>query len=139
MATFKLNSHRNSKPNAPMLCVLVMKWKLTLGPDLFRDLRFMCCFRFKLWWMTQRMGSCGRDIPSETQFLLVESEDSRVIVSNLGEAEEKENENEKEEEKRKMIYTVFLPLLEGSFRASLQGDADDHLQLCLESGEFGLF
>lgn len=31
-----------------------------------RDLRFMCTFRFKMWWMTQRMGSSGRDIPVET-------------------------------------------------------------------------
>ncbi|KAF2307911.1 hypothetical protein GH714_033321 [Hevea brasiliensis] len=38
-------------------------------------LRFMCCFRFKLWWMTQRMGICGKDIPLETQFMLVESRD----------------------------------------------------------------
>jgi raffinose synthase len=73
--------------------------------------------------MTQRMGNYGRDIPSETQFLLVESEDSRAMVSAI----------EKEEEK-KMLYTVFLPLLEGSFRASLRGNAEDHLQLCLESG-----
>ena len=33
----------------------------------------MPCFRFKMWWMTQRMGSSGRDIPVETQFLIVES------------------------------------------------------------------
>ncbi|KAE8809567.1 putative galactinol--sucrose galactosyltransferase 1 [Hordeum vulgare] len=30
-------------------------------------------FRFKMWWMTQRMGSSGRDIPVETQFLIVEA------------------------------------------------------------------
>ncbi|KAM1866249.1 hypothetical protein ACFX13_009124 [Malus domestica] len=36
-------------------------------------LRFMCCFRFKLWWMTQRMGTSGKDVPLETQFMLVES------------------------------------------------------------------
>ena len=94
----------------------------------------MCCFRFKLWWMTQRMGSCGRDLPSETQFLLVESEDSSpdlVTVSAMGGIGRQE-----EEEKRRMVYTVFLPLLEGSFRASLQGNAEDQLQLCLESGKF---
>ena len=49
------------------------------------------------------------------------------------------NERQEEEEKRRMIYTVFLPLLEGSFRASLQGNAEDQLQLCLESGKFDPF
>ncbi|VAH73638.1 unnamed protein product [Triticum turgidum subsp. durum] len=37
-----------------------------------RDCRFMCLFRFKLWWMTQRMGTSGRDVPLETQFILIE-------------------------------------------------------------------
>lgn len=79
-----------------------------------RDQRFVCTFRFKMWWMTQRMGSAGRDIPSETQFLLVEG-------SGGGE--------------QPVVYTVFLPVLEGSFRAVLQGNADDELEICLESGD----
>jgi len=33
-----------------------------------------------------------------------------------------------------MVYTIVLPLLEGSFRACLQGNAKDELELCLESG-----
>ncbi|CAH1425085.1 unnamed protein product [Lactuca virosa] len=79
------------------------------------DLRFMCCFRFKLWWMTQRMGTCGKDIPLETQFMLVESKDN--------------NDNSP------TIYTVFLPLLEGQFRAVLQGNDKNELEICLESGD----
>nr|ACN26689.1 unknown [Zea mays] len=67
-----------------------------------------------MWWMTQRMGSAGRDIPSETQFLLVEG-------SGGGE--------------QPVVYTVFLPVLEGSFRAVLQGNAADELEICLESGD----
>ncbi|XP_057770328.1 probable galactinol--sucrose galactosyltransferase 2 [Salvia miltiorrhiza] len=78
--------------------------------------RFMCLFRFKLWWMTQRMGTCGRDIPLETQFMLVESTDD-------------------EREDRPTIYTVFLPLLEGQFRAVLQGNERNELEICLESGD----
>ena len=31
-----------------------------------KDVRFMACFRFKLWWMAQKMGDRGRDIPLET-------------------------------------------------------------------------
>ena len=84
-----------------------------------RGLRFMCCFRFKLWWMTQRMGTCGNDIPFETQFMLVESKDT----------------TEGENEDAPKIYTVFLPLLEGQFRAVLQGNERNELEICLESGE----
>lgn len=81
----------------------------------------MCLFRFKLWWMTQRMGTCGRDIPLETQFLLVEIKDT----SESGESNDAST-----------IYTVFLPLLEGQFRAVLQGNDNNELEICLESGEY---
>ncbi|XP_052172849.1 probable galactinol--sucrose galactosyltransferase 2 [Diospyros lotus] len=82
-------------------------------------LRFMCCFRFKLWWMTQRMGTCGKDIPLETQFMLVESKDT----------------TEDGRDDVPVIYTVFLPLLEGQFRAVLQGNETNELEICLESGD----
>lgn len=78
----------------------------------------MCLFRFKLWWMTQRMGTCGKDIPLETQFMLVESEGT----------------SEDEHEGAPTIYTVFLPLLEGQFRAVLQGNDKNEMEICLESG-----
>ncbi|MED6206779.1 putative galactinol--sucrose galactosyltransferase 2 [Stylosanthes scabra] len=81
-------------------------------------LRFMCCFRFKLWWMTQRMGKCGRDVPLETQFMLIESKDSETDGQNSP-----------------TIYTVLLPLLEGQFRAVLQGNDKNELEICLESGD----
>ncbi|KAL7130712.1 hypothetical protein ABFS83_13G151900 [Erythranthe nasuta] len=79
-----------------------------------RDLRFMCVFRFKLWWMTQRMGSCGEEIPYETQFLIVEG---------------------KEDQSSAINYVVFLPILEGDFRAVLQGNSNNELEICLESGD----
>ncbi|XP_027350540.1 probable galactinol--sucrose galactosyltransferase 2 [Abrus precatorius] len=81
-------------------------------------LRFMCCFRFKLWWMTQRMGTCGRDVPLETQFMLIESKDSELDGENSP-----------------TIYTVLLPLLEGQFRAVLQGNDKNEIEICLESGD----
>lgn len=87
-----------------------------------RDQRFMCTFRFKMWWMTQRMGSSGRDIPFETQFLIVEGTDGLQSTGD-GAGEQP------------VVYTVFLPILEGSFRAVLQGNADDELEICLESGD----
>lgn len=83
-------------------------------------LRFMCCFRFKLWWMTQRIGKCGKDIPLETQFMIVESKDGTL---------------EGEPDDSPTIYTVFLPLLEGQFRAVLQGNDRNEIEICLESGD----
>ncbi|XP_078430705.1 raffinose synthase family protein [Wolffia australiana] len=79
-----------------------------------RGVRFMACFRFKLWWMSQRMGDRGREVPLETQFLLLE-----VKGASFGETK----------------YSVFLPLVEGAFRASLQGGDRDELELCVESGD----
>ncbi|PUZ69189.1 hypothetical protein GQ55_2G089200 [Panicum hallii var. hallii] len=83
-----------------------------------RDCRFLCLFRFKLWWMTQRMGVSGRDVPLETQFMLVE-----VPASGDG------------DDDAGPVYLVMLPLLEGQFRAALQGNERDELQICIESGD----
>ncbi|XP_071702954.1 probable galactinol--sucrose galactosyltransferase 1 isoform X2 [Rutidosis leptorrhynchoides] len=90
-------------------------------------LRFMCVFRFKLWWMTQRMGTCGQDIPTETQFLIVETRDG----SYYGET----NEDDDDGCHQTALYTVFLPILEGDFRAVIQGNVDNELEICLESGD----
>lgn len=89
-----------------------------------QGLRFMCTFRFKLWWMTQRMGSNGKDVPFETQFLIVEGRDG----SHFGDGDEDGSD-------QAAVYTVFLPILEGSFRAALQGNENDELEICLESGD----
>ncbi|KAG2609744.1 probable galactinol--sucrose galactosyltransferase 6 [Panicum virgatum] len=82
-----------------------------------RGVRFMACFRSKLWWMSQRMGDKGGDVPHETQFLLVESTGAGG------------------EDAAAAAYVVFLPLVEGAFRASLQGGAGEALELCVESGD----
>ncbi|CAO2202353.1 unnamed protein product [Urochloa humidicola] len=74
-----------------------------------------------MWWMTQRMGSSGRDIPFETQFLIVEGTDGAQLTGDSTE--------------QPVVYTVFLPILEGPFRAVLQGNTDDELEICLESGD----
>ncbi|CAN1178320.1 Probable galactinol--sucrose galactosyltransferase 6 [Linum perenne] len=87
------------------------------------NVRFMSCFRFKLWWMAQRMGDRGKDIPLETQFLLLESKDRSHLESDGG------------EEDNQILYTVILPLIDGSFRGCLQGNENDELELCLESGD----
>ncbi|KAJ6808053.1 putative galactinol--sucrose galactosyltransferase 6 [Iris pallida] len=82
-----------------------------------RGLRFVASFRFKLWWMSQKMGDKGSDVPLETQFLLLESK------GNGGGGDDED------------VYIVFLPLVEGRFRACLQGNARDELELCMESGD----
>ncbi|KAK9080715.1 hypothetical protein SSX86_000473 [Deinandra increscens subsp. villosa] len=89
-------------------------------------LRFMCVFRFKLWWMTQRMGNCGQDIPTETQFLIVETTEG----SHFGEDNEIDDGSH-----QSALYTVFLPILEGDFRAVIQGNTNNELEICLESGD----
>lgn len=66
------------------------------------------------------MGKFGKDVPLETQFMIVESKDATV---------------EGEPDDAPTIYTVFLPLLEGPFRAVLQGNERNEIEICLESGE----
>ncbi|KAL9147111.1 hypothetical protein ABFS82_13G153000 [Erythranthe guttata] len=80
-----------------------------------KGLRFLCLYRFKLWWMTQLMGTRGRNIPRETQFLMVE------VPNNTSD--------------QSVNYVVLLPIPEGDFRAVLQGNANDELEICLESGD----
>lgn len=75
----------------------------------------MSLFRFKMWWMTQRMGNYGQEIPIETQFLLIEA-------------------HEGEEDEDGSTYAVLLPLLEGDFRAVLQGNDQNEIEICVESG-----
>lgn len=70
------------------------------------------------------MGSSGKDIPLETQFLLLESKDGSPLTPEMELANGDQTG-----------YTVFLPLLEGSFRSSLQGNENEELELCLESGD----
>jgi len=82
----------------------------------------MCCFRFKLWWMTQRMGTSGRDVPLETQFMLLESRPGTGATTGGDDGGE-------------AVYVVMLPLLEGQFRAALQGNDRDELEITLESGK----
>lgn len=65
------------------------------------------------------MGTCGKDVPLETQFMLVESKDN----------------SESDQDDGPTIYTVFLPLLEGQFRSVLQGNENNEIEICLESGE----
>ncbi|XP_018730644.2 probable galactinol--sucrose galactosyltransferase 2 isoform X2 [Eucalyptus grandis] len=88
----------------------------TLG--VIQDIRLLCLFRFKIWWMIPRVGVSGSDIPVETQMLLLEVREG----SDLEPSDEPS-------------YILFLPVLDGKFRSSLQGNMADELELCIESGD----
>lgn len=71
--------------------------------------RFMACHRVGAPWMVMSAGSQTSAVPMETQFLLAQ----------VG----------------KKLYIVLVPLLDGSFRCSLQGAEDQTLELIAESGD----
>ncbi|KAG8494346.1 hypothetical protein CXB51_012146 [Gossypium anomalum] len=79
-----------------------------------KDVRLLCLFRFKLWWMIPRTGSSASGIPLETQMLLLEARKGPISSQS--------------------IYIIFLPVLDGNFRSSLQGNSSDELEFCVESG-----
>ncbi|KAL6882537.1 hypothetical protein ACP4OV_011227 [Aristida adscensionis] len=81
--------------------------------------RWLSLFRFKIWWMVPATGAGAAAVPAETQMLLLESTDG------AGSAKE-----------GTALYALMLPVLDGGFRASLQGSPDDELQFCFESGSF---
>lgn len=60
------------------------------------------------------MGKSASDIPVETQMLLLESTS--------------------QDEGEKPNYIVFLPVLDGDLRSSLQGNSSNELEVCVETG-----
>ncbi|KAK1295360.1 putative galactinol--sucrose galactosyltransferase 2 [Acorus calamus] len=93
----------------------------TLG--VLQGYRLVCLFRFKIWWMIPRTGKSGRDVPMETQMLLLEVKEEAAIEDEL---DDKDTAN--------TFYVLLLPVLDGAFRTSLQGTDTDELQFCVESG-----
>lgn len=90
----------------------------------------MCLFRFKMWWMTQRMGTWGQEVPIETQFLLIEAHEGSDIDGGINNGIGGENQGGA----GGATYVVLLPLLEGDFRAVLQGNDQNEIEICVESG-----
>lgn len=72
--------------------------------------KFMSIFRFKVWWTTLWTGTSGSDVENETQLLMLDSSPSG------------------------RPYVLLLPLIEGPFRASLQGGDNNNVDLCVDSG-----
>jgi hypothetical protein len=71
--------------------------------------------------MAPKTGADAAGVPAETQMLLLETRDG----AGTGTAED-------------TVYALMLPVLDGDFRASLQGTPEDELQLCFESGRLHL-
>ncbi|CAL5026831.1 unnamed protein product [Urochloa decumbens] len=78
--------------------------------------RWLSLFRFKIWWMVPATGAGAAAVPAETQMLLLESRDAAAGEQGA-------------------VYALMLPVLDGDFRASLQGSPEDELQFCFESGD----
>ncbi|KAK9156400.1 hypothetical protein Sjap_003880 [Stephania japonica] len=78
-----------------------------------RDARVLCLFRFKIWWMVPRMGNSGKNVPAETQMLLLELRGGDDSGGSEGEP----------------FYVLFLPVLDSEFRSSLQGNSAEELLL----------
>lgn len=73
--------------------------------------------------MIPQVGCHGSDIPAETQFLLLEAKECTAN----GDGRSKAN-------KVSAFYILFLPVLDGQFRSSLQGNSSNELEFCIESG-----
>ena len=93
----------------PAAVVLIRCWVLVCS-----GWKWLSLFRFKIWWMIPTVGEDAAGVPAETQMLLLESR------SEAGAA----------------LYALMLPVLDGGFRASLQGSPENELQFCFESGRF---
>lgn len=90
--------------------------------------KLLSLFRVKIWWMIPRFGRSASDVPMETQFLLLEArEESALEDAFSSDSEEPTTDN--------TCYILFLPVLDGQFRATLQGTQSNQLQFCIESGD----
>eukprot|EP00873_Tetraselmis_striata_P002585 jgi/Tetstr1/422849/TSEL_013640.t1 len=82
--------------------------------------RFLALARCKLWWMTPVWGRFAKEVPPETQFLLLELEHGGP-------------------------YAILLPLIDGAFRATLRPpgpkcrpEQDNTLNIRIESGDLSV-
>ncbi|XP_074382649.1 putative galactinol--sucrose galactosyltransferase 1 [Apium graveolens] len=79
------------------------------------NVQLLCLFHFKIWWVIPRVGKSTSDIHVETQMLLLEStsQEDREVTNNI----------------------VFLPVLDGDLRSSLQGNSSNELEVYVETGD----
>ncbi|PIN24128.1 Galactinol--sucrose galactosyltransferase [Handroanthus impetiginosus] len=88
----------------------------------------MCLFIAKIWWMIPRVGTSASEIPMETQMVLLEAGEESVLSM-------ADEETPAEPTAENKFYILVLPVLDGSFRTTLQGTSSNELQFCYESGD----
>ncbi|KAF7838231.1 putative galactinol--sucrose galactosyltransferase 2 [Senna tora] len=98
----------------------------TLGT--LQEYKLLCLFRVKIWWMIPRVGKRGCEIPVETQFLVLEAREECALDGD-------DDESSEDPTADNSFYILFLPFLDGQFRATLQGTPANELQFCIESGD----
>ncbi|WJX33145.1 galactinol--sucrose galactosyltransferase [Trifolium repens] len=98
----------------------------TLG--ILRGYRLLSLFRVKIWWMIPRVGTSASDVPMETQLLLLEAREESALKDDF-------SSDTEDPEEVNTSYILFLPVLDGAFRTTLQGTALNELQFCVESGD----
>jgi len=77
--------------------------------------------------MIPLVGKSASDVPMETQLLLLEAKEESALEDELSsDSEEPATHN--------TCYILFLPVLDGQFRSTLQGTQSNQLQFCIESG-----
>ena len=77
--------------------------------------------------MIPRLGRSASDVPVETQLLLLEAREESALQDEFSsDSEDPTADN--------TTYILFLPVLDGQFRATLQGTPSNELQFCIESG-----
>lgn len=74
-------------------------------------------------------GKSGSEIPLETQLLLLEIKEESVV----------EDDDSSAPATPTTFYVLFLPVLDGDFRTSLQGTPANELQFCAESGWYFIY
>ncbi|XP_027942108.1 probable galactinol--sucrose galactosyltransferase 2 isoform X2 [Vigna unguiculata] len=90
--------------------------------------KLLSLFRVKIWWMIPRLGLSASDVPMETQLLLLQANEESALEDEFSsDCEELATDN--------TCYILFLPVLDGQFRATLQGTQSNQLQFCIESGD----
>lgn len=77
-----------------------------------------------MWWMIPRLGKSGSEVPVETQMLLLKVAEESAL----------NDESSADSDTERSLYILILPVLDGVFRATLQGNSGNELQLCVESG-----
>ena len=71
--------------------------------------RFVGCHRYEPFWMLPYVGKTGSEVIIETQYLLAETD--------------------------RNTYVLVVPLIDSAFRASLQGNEQNEVELVIESGD----